>query len=110
MKFLIGAYDTTDISEWKVEESSNSLVFVRKFHSGPNPTWISRSASIKDVIYAVNEVDEYEGKKTGAIASFKYNPCTFNWEISSKLSSEETGPCHVHVDSNGGFIYVSNYW
>jgi 6-phosphogluconolactonase len=59
-------------------------------------------------LYAVGEMDTFEGKRAGAVSAFRI-------ETGGKLSplnsqgSGGTGPCHLSVDQSGHWVLVANY-
>jgi len=59
-------------------------------------------------LYAVGEMDTFEGKQAGAVSAFRI-------EANGKLSllnsqpSGGTGPCHLSVDQTGRWVLVANY-
>ncbi len=62
----------------------------------------------RPLVYAVGEVSDYQGKKTGVVRAFAI-------EASGKLRllgaqpSGGAGPCHVAVDPTGRCVLVANY-
>jgi 6-phosphogluconolactonase len=60
-------------------------------------------------LYAVGEIDRFEGAKTGAVSAFAIDPKTGHLTLLNQRSSEGTGPCHLVVDRTGGNVLVANY-
>jgi 6-phosphogluconolactonase len=71
-----------------------------------NPSFLALSPDRRH-LYAVNEVDDYGGEKSGSVSSFAI--------AGSKLRSINTvssmggGPCNVAVDYTGKAVFVANY-
>jgi 6-phosphogluconolactonase len=71
-----------------------------------NPSFLALSPDRRH-LYAVNEVDDYRGEKSGSVSSFAI--------AGSKLRSINTvssmggGPCNVAVDYTGKAVFVANY-
>jgi len=61
------------------------------------------------VLYAVNEVDSFGGKPTGAVSAFAIDPRTGDLTLLNQQSSEGGGPCHLGVDRAGKNLLVANY-
>ena len=73
-----------------------------------NPAFLAVHPS-KKYLYAVGEVSEFEGKKTGAVSAFAIDEKTGMLTLLNKQSSMGTGPCHLVVDATGKAVLVANY-
>ncbi|MEP6787571.1 MAG: lactonase family protein [Acidobacteriota bacterium] len=60
-------------------------------------------------LYAVNELEEYEGKPSGACSAFAINQKTGGLSFLNKRPSLGGAPCHVTASDNGKFVIVANY-
>lgn len=60
-------------------------------------------------LYAVNEINSYNGQKGGAVSAFVIDPKTGKLTFLNKVSSRGAGPCHLVVDKTGRNILVANY-
>ena len=78
----------------------------------PSPSFLALSPD-KQFLYAVNEIDTYQGAKTGAVSSYALGQS--NGKASGKLTlintvaSGGSGPCHVNTDRTGRVLLVANY-
>lgn len=63
----------------------------------------------KKYLYAVNETEMYEGKKSGAVSAFAINQKTGDLKFLNKQPSLGGAPCHVSVSDDGKFVLVANY-
>jgi 6-phosphogluconolactonase len=70
----------------------------------PNVAWIAMSG---DVIFSASELDTFEGKPTGEVASFRLADGELQ-PISSQ-NSAGTGTCHVAVDATGRMLVAADY-
>jgi len=72
-----------------------------------NPSFLAVSPD-RRFLYAVSEISDFEGKKTGAVAAFAIEK---NGDLTAlnKQSSEGSGPCHLVVDKAGKHVLVANY-
>ena len=59
-------------------------------------------------IYAVNEINNFEGKKTGAVSAFEIQ-ADGNLKLINQLPSAGTGPTHLTIDPTGKSVVVANY-
>ncbi len=60
-------------------------------------------------LYAVSEVSEYEGQKTGAVAAFAVDPKTGALTLLNRQASGGDGPCYITVAPSGRYAFVANY-
>ena len=60
-------------------------------------------------LYAVNETETYEGKKSGAVSAFAINQKTGELTFLNKQSSLGGAPCYITTSENGKFVLVANY-
>ena len=60
-------------------------------------------------LYAVNEVGNFAGKRSGAVSAFSINPDTGKLTPLNQQPSGGDGPCHLVVDSTGKALLVANY-
>ncbi len=60
-------------------------------------------------LYAVNEVDKYNGHPTGAVSAFAIHSDTGKLSLLNQVSSHDPGPAHIVLDRTGKYALVSNY-
>lgn len=60
-------------------------------------------------LYAVSEVQSFEGEKSGAISAFSIDPKTGELTFLNIKSSKGASPCYVTVDKNSKYVLVANY-
>ena len=60
-------------------------------------------------LYAVNEVSEFEGEKSGAVSAFSIDRETGKLALLNQVSSRGAGPCHISLDKTGKYVLVANY-
>jgi len=73
-----------------------------------NPSFLAVDPSHR-FLYAVNEMSNYQGSKSGAVSAFALDPKTGKLTFLNQLSSRGAGPCHVSLDKTGKFVLVANY-
>lgn len=74
----------------------------------PNPSFLAIHPNRK-FLYAVSEISDFQGKKSGAIAALKVDPKTGRLTLLNKQSSGGAGPCHLVVDAAGRHVLAANY-
>lgn len=60
-------------------------------------------------LYAVHEVGEYKGAKTGFVSAYSRNKETGHLTLINEQPSGGEDPCHAVCDSTGNFLLVANY-
>jgi 6-phosphogluconolactonase len=73
-----------------------------------NPTFLALTPD-KRTLVAVNELDEFEGKKAGGVESFVVDARAMTLKKVNQVSSGGSGPCHVNVDHTGKCAFAANY-
>jgi len=73
-----------------------------------NPTFIALAPDGKH-LYAANEIDEYEGAKSGSVSGFTLDRSAAKLTHINTVSSTGSGPCHVSVDQTGRAVFCANY-
>ena len=73
-----------------------------------NPSFITLSPDRRH-LYAVNEVDEYRGSKTGSVTSFAVERDPAKLKAINTVPSAGGGPCKITVDFTGKAAFVANY-
>jgi 6-phosphogluconolactonase len=73
-----------------------------------NPSFLAVDPT-KKFLYAVNEISEYEGQKTGGVSAFVIDPKTGKLTFLNEVSSEGPGPCHITLDRTGKYVLVASY-
>ena len=73
-----------------------------------NPSFLAIHPSHR-FLYAVGELDNFKGKKGGAVTAFAIDPKTGKLTQLNQQSSRGNGPCHLVVDAKGKNVLVANY-
>ena len=61
------------------------------------------------VLYAVNELQTFDGHPGGAVSSFAVDPVTGHLTFVNQQPSGGRDPCFVLVDAEGAHVFVANY-
>ena len=107
----VGTYtrgDSKGIYIYRMDTSSGALTPVGVTDAGPNPSFLAVHPNHR-FLYAVNEIAEYEGEKTGSITAFSVDPRTGNLGFLNRQSSLGSIPCHLVVDAAGKNVLLANY-
>lgn len=73
-----------------------------------SPSFLALSPDGK-TLFAVNEIDSYQGQKTGAVSSYTLDRATGRLTLINTVASGGAGPCHVNTDQTGRVLLVANY-
>ncbi|MGD9647377.1 MAG: lactonase family protein [Pirellulales bacterium] len=73
-----------------------------------NPSFLEIAPNRK-FVYAVGEISDFAGKKSGGVSAFKLDAETGRLTLINQQSSGGAGPCHVTVDQAGKNALVANY-
>jgi 6-phosphogluconolactonase len=74
----------------------------------PSPSFLALSPNGK-YLFAVNEIDSYQGEPTGAVSSYYIERSTGKLNLINTVASGGAGPCHVNTDHSGRVLLVANY-
>jgi len=73
-----------------------------------NPSFLAIHPNRK-FLYAVGEISDFEGRKSGGVTAFAINLPAGQLELLNQQPSEGAGPCHLVVDASGKNVLVANY-
>ena len=77
--------------------------------AGPNPSYLALHPTGR-MLYAVNEIESYQGKPSGAVSAFSVAERTGELTpLGPQQASEGGAPCYVSVDASGRAVLVANY-
>jgi 6-phosphogluconolactonase len=60
-------------------------------------------------LYAVNEIDHFGEKKSGAASAFSIDQKTGKLTLLNQAATRGAGPCHISLDKSGKFALIANY-
>lgn len=73
-----------------------------------NPSFLTL-APTRRYLYAVNEVDDFAGRKSGAVSAFAVDQKTGDLRLLNQQASLGANPCYVDIDASGKFVLIANY-
>jgi 6-phosphogluconolactonase len=73
-----------------------------------NPSFLAVHPS-HQFLYAVNEVGNYKGQKSGAVSAFSIDRTTGKLTLLNEVASGGADPCYIIVDNAGKYVLVANY-
>ena len=107
----VGTY-TTGKSEgiylYRLDLSSGELKRFGTTRGVVNPSFLALALN-RRYLYAVNEVEEFAGRKSGAVSAFAVDQKTGELRLLNQKPSLGADPCYVDVDARGRFVLIANY-
>ncbi len=73
-----------------------------------NPSYLALHPE-GDVLYAVNELGQFQGQPTGAVSAFALHKESGLLTLLNQQPSQGAAPAHITVDRAGRYVYVANY-
>ena len=107
----VGAYTggaEDGIYVYKFDAVDGDLTYNSTVKGVVNPSYLAINTK-KNLLIAVNETGEYEGKKSGSVSSFEINPENGSLRVLSQVPSGGGAPCYVSINKSGTLAYVANY-
>jgi 6-phosphogluconolactonase len=90
------------------DAARRALTSAGSFAGLPNPSFLALHPT-RPIVYAVNEVEDYDGKKQGAVSALRFDPATAELTFLGAQPTLGGAPCNVTVDRSGRFLFVANY-
>src|ERR1700733_3098114 len=102
-----GSNNPVGISVFKFEALDGGLAPLQQVASA-NPSFVALDPS-RRFLYVINEIDDYEGKKTGSVEAFAIDGNTGMLTLLNRQSVGGPIPAHLAVDPSGRHLVVANY-
>ncbi len=93
---------------YRLNLSSGELKHFTTTRDVKDPSYLALAPN-RRFLYAVNEVEEFENKKSGALSAFAIVQKTGELKLLNQKPSLGGAPCYVVVDTSGRFVLVANY-
>jgi 6-phosphogluconolactonase (cycloisomerase 2 family) len=102
-----GSNNPIGLSVFRFDPQSGALTPVQQVPS-TNPSFVALDPSGR-FCYVTNEVDDYEGKKSGSIEAYAIDPGAGTLKLLNRQSLNSPIPAHLAVDPTGKNVVVGNY-
>lgn len=93
---------------FRCDRTSGALTQIEVFDDIRNPSWLAVNPA-QTHLYAVSEIDNYQGTRNGAVVSYAVDAQTRRITRIGAVSSAGTTPAHASVHPSGKFVFVGNY-
>ena len=107
----IGTYTgekSKGIYAYRFQAATGEMTSVGLVAETANPSFLAVHPN-RRFLYAVSEIANYEGQKSGAVSAFAIDPKNGKLTFLNKVASRGGGPCYVVVDKTGKSLLVANY-
>jgi 6-phosphogluconolactonase len=107
----VGTYtgpNSKGIYQFELDLASGAMKPMGVAAETKSPSFLAIHPSRK-YLYAVGEISDFDGKKSGAVSAFAIDAATGKLTPLNQQPSGGGGPCHVSVDPSGKVVLVANY-
>jgi 6-phosphogluconolactonase len=111
MLMYIGTYTgpkSKGIYVYRFDPASGRVTPIGLAAETPSPSFLAAHPNGR-YVYAVNEVNNFEGQRGGSVAAFSVDASSGKLTAINRVSSRGSGPCHLSVDKTGKLLAVANY-
>ncbi|MDQ1408493.1 MAG: 6-phosphogluconolactonase [Acidobacteriaceae bacterium] len=109
---FIGSYtsktDSKGIYSFHFDSSTGRLSSAAVAAATQDPSFLA-VANNQTYLYAVNELAEFDGKKSGAVTAYSIDPNSGKLTQLNQVPSGGADPCYVSFDQTGKYLLVANY-
>jgi 6-phosphogluconolactonase len=109
---FIGTYtsktDSKGIYSFHFDSGTGRLTSMAVAATTQDPSFLTVAPNEK-YLYAVNELGEFDGKKSGAVTSYSLDPKSGKLTQLNQVPSGGADPCYVSFDQTGKYLLVANY-
>jgi 6-phosphogluconolactonase (cycloisomerase 2 family) len=102
-----GTATPVGISVYAVAPGSGALSLVQTVESD-NPSFLALDPT-QNVLYAVNEIDDFDGGGNGSVEAYTIDPTTGEITLINREDSGGSIPAHLAVDPTGSNVVVAHY-
>lgn len=93
---------------YRYDAASGKVTSIGLAAQTTNPSFVAVSPNHR-FLYAVNEVGNYKGEKSGAVSAFAIDRTSGKLTLLNEVASKGADPCYITVDKTGKYVLVANY-
>jgi len=109
---FVGTYtsktDSKGIYSFHFDSGTGRLTAMAVAATTQDPSFLTVAPNEK-YLYAVNELGEFDGKKSGAVTSYSLHSKSGQLSQLNQVPSGGADPCYVSFDQTGKYLLVANY-
>jgi 6-phosphogluconolactonase (cycloisomerase 2 family) len=102
-----GSNNPIGLSVFRLDSQTGALTPVQQVPTA-NPSFVALDPS-RRFLYVINEIDDYEGNKSGSIEAYAIDPDAGTLTLLNRQSLNSPVPAHLAVDPAGQHVVVANY-
>ena len=102
-----GSNNPVGLSVFRFDPATGALSPVQQVQSA-NPSFAALDPT-RRFLYVINEIDDYEGQKSGSAEAYAIDPSTGMIKLLNRQSLNSPIPAHLAVDPTGHHLVVANY-
>jgi len=103
-----GKTESQGIYAFRMARGSAALVPLGLAAETASPSFIEIDPD-RGLLFAVNEVDTYDGKPTGSVSAFSIDRKTGKLTLINRQPTQGKAPCHLALDKSRRVLLVANY-
>jgi 6-phosphogluconolactonase len=100
--------ESKGIYAYRFDLDTGGLVPVGLAAETINPSFLAVDPNHR-FVYAVNEISNYKGEKSGAVSAFAIDHATGKLILLNQVASRGGDPCYITIDKTGKNVLVANY-
>ena len=108
---FVGTYTESaskGIYVFRFDAASGQLSWLGLAAETRNPSFLAADAA-RGLLYAVNELREYQGAASGAVTAFSIDRSSGKLSRLNEVASRGADPCYIALDKTGNYALVANY-
>jgi 6-phosphogluconolactonase len=103
-----GGSESKGIYAYRFDAGNGEIQSIGLAAKTVNPSFLAVHPN-RRFLYAVNEVGNYGGQKSGAVSAFAIDAATGKLTFLNQVASHGADPCYITVDKSGKYVLVANY-
>jgi 6-phosphogluconolactonase len=96
------------IYAYRFDSASGEITPLGLAAQSVNPSFLAIHPN-RRFVYAVNEIGNYKGEKSGAVSAFSIDEKSGKLTLLNQIASRGAGPCYISIDKSGKHVLVANY-
>ncbi|HXJ05316.1 MAG TPA: lactonase family protein [Candidatus Acidoferrum sp.] len=109
---FVGTYTTKTTSKgiyaYRFDPANGQLTSSGVAAETADPSFLAVHSGGK-YLYAVNEINKFNGEVSGAVSAFAVDAKTGSLKFLNQVPTRGAGPCYVSLDKSGAYLLVANY-
>jgi 6-phosphogluconolactonase len=111
--FYVGTYTeegskSKGIYAYRFDADTGQITSLGLAAETTNPSFVALHPNGR-FLYAVNEVQNYEGPNSGGVSAFSIDRSTGKLTFLNEVPSRGADPCYITLDRTGKYVLVANY-